>query len=468
MDNCQRCKKQTAAIKSRKESFCEECFAKFVSLKQRKRMMGDDFYRDVFKVSYNKDGTHGVGRVVMGFDFQSSCLVALDVIIQVLREQNRQHRGKVGFELDLVAVYEDKENFNNLKESWNAITTSERYSQDDILNHVNIHFIDVNTFYNNKSLRQILVHNVDFDVMAMKWEENDKFSVADLLKLCPNRNTRNDFWNSIIQHTVKKFAMQSHCSALIWGHSMTRLADQILGMVIKGRGAHVASSLDTDNFDEAYGGSFKNLYPMKDILLSEIDAYIISQGLEPYLVDYTLRRSLLISEEESKKDNTNGMLIKNMTINELVRKYYNDMEGEYSNIVSTVLRTGDKLQTPIKHLEEGVSAKKCSVCSNAIYTDPSLWLRSITVIKGHSIETEEEQDYYNQWKESKVGIETEQYMKLKDTIWKNGEDISLCYGCTINLNGIKGKNIIWPKNDDEELHSVLDEYQLTDGEDENI
>lgn len=468
MDNCQRCKKQRAVIKSRKETFCEECFAKFVSLKQRKRMMGDDFYRDVFKVSYNKDGTHGVGKVAMGFDFQSSSLVALDVIIQVLREQNRQHRGKVGFELDLVSIYKDEENLNQFKNSWQEIISSERYSGDDILNHIKIHLIDVNTFYNDKILRQILVHNIDFNAMAMKWEEDDKFTVAGLLKLCPNRNTRNDFWNTIVKHTVKKFAMQSHCSVLIWGHSMTRLADQILGMVIKGRGAHVASSLDTDNFDVSYGGSFKNLYPMKDILLSEIDAYTISQGLESYLVDYTLRRSLLIAEEDANKDKTNSMLVKNMTINELVRKYYDDMEGEYSNIVSTVLRTGDKLQTPVKYLEEGESAKKCSVCSNAIYSDPSLWLRSITVIKGHPIETEEEQVYYNQWKESKVGIETEQYMKLKDTVWENGEAIPLCYGCTINLNGIKGKNIIWPKNDKEELQNVLDEYQLTDDEGEDI
>ena len=465
MEVCQRCKKETAIIKSRKESFCDKCFSKFVSLKQRKRMMGsDDFCRDVFKVLYNKDGTHEVGKVVMGFDFQSSCLVAFDVIIQMLREQNQQHRGRIGFTLDLVSVYKDNETLNRFEDTWKSICSSERYSKDNILNNVNIHFIDANTFYNKKNLMQILIDNVNFNSKAINLEDKDHYSVEDLLKSCSNRNSRNDFWHIIVQHTVKQFAMQTKCSVLIWGNSMTKLADQILGLIIKGRGSSIASSLDSASFDKTYGNTFKNLYPMKDILLSEIDAYIISQKIDSFLIDYNLRKSLLISEKGSVKSNVNNTLIKNMSINELVRKYYEDMEGEYSNIISTVLRTGDKLQAPTKYLEEGTVPHVCSICSNIIYSNPSSWLKSITVNKGHPVETEEEREYYKQWRESKIGAETEQYLKLKDHIWSNGDDVSLCYGCTINLNDMKGRNVIWPTNTGNELQEVLEEYQISDDE----
>ena len=461
MEVCQRCKKETATIKSRKETFCDTCFTRFVSLKQRKRMMGDDFYRNVFKVAYNKDGTHEVGKVVMGFDFQSSCLVAFDIIIELLREQNEQHRGRVGFTLDIVSIFENRETLNRFNNAWRCICSSERYSNDKILDHVNIHFIDANSFYHKKNLIQILVHNTDFNSMALNWDEQDHYSIQNLLKSCPNRNVRNDFWNIIVQHIVKQFAMQTKCSVLIWGNSMTKLADQILGLIIKGRGANIAASLDSESLDKAYGNTFKNLYPMKDILLSEIDAYIISQKMDSLLVDYTLRKSLIISNEDFEKKNVSNTLIKNMSINELVRKYYEDMEGEYSNIISTVLRTGDKLQAPTKYLEEGTVPQVCSICSNTIYSDPSTWLKSITVNKGYPVETEEEREYHKQWKESQIGVETEQYLKLKDHIWNNGDDVSLCYGCTINLNSMKSKNIIWPRNIGNELNDILEEYQIS-------
>lgn len=305
-------------------------------------MGSDDFCRDVFKVLYNKDGTHEVGKVVMGFDFQSSCLVAFDVIIQMLREQNQQHRGRVGFTLDLVSVYKDNETLNRFKDTWKSICSSERYSKDNILNNVNIHFIDANTFYNKKNLMQILIDNVDFNSKAINLEDKDHYSVEDLLKSCSNRNSRNDFWHIIVQHTVKQFAMQTKCSVLIWGNSMTKLADQILGLIIKGRGSSIASSLDSASFDKTYGNTFKNLYPMKDILLSEIDAYIISQKIDSFLIDYNLRKSLLISEKGSVKSNVNNTLIKNMSINELVRRYYEiKWKMNRHNIISTVLRISD-------------------------------------------------------------------------------------------------------------------------------
>lgn len=460
---CKRCKNVVAVVKSRKEPFCKDCFIKFVSLKQRKRMMGDDYYRDCFKVVYNKNReVTGNGKILIAFDFNTSSLVALDVVCDVLREQNMQHRGKVGFSLDLVTLYRDQEEFEVYKQCWDKILSNERFS-DIVPDKVNLHLLDVNTFYSHNELRQIVLHNVDFSSMGITFQlpEDDQYTVKTLLDSCPNRNTRNDFWLSITQHVIKKFAYQQKHQVIIWCHSMTKMADQIIGLVVKGRGAQIANSLDSESFDDNYGHTFKNLYPLKDILLSEIDAYCIIAGFEKLLNDYVLNDLLMLGRDEvaaEKKKNSNTRLVKNMTINELARKYFDDMENEYSNIIATVMRTGDKLKAP-QHGETENQAK-CSVCQHTIYTDPSEWLRSIAVLTGHPIETENEKELYEMWRASKTGIEMEEYLALKNNVWANGEKIPLCYGCIINLNGIKSKNIVWPKNDKEELENVLREYEL--------
>lgn len=466
---CKRCKDNSAIVRSRKEPFCGDCFVKFISLKQRKRMMGDDFYRDIFKVSYQKDGSHRINKISLALDFESSSLVCLDIITQVLREQLRQHRGKYGFTIDVISVYKTKEEFKKFQESWKALTTCDRYCEDGILKYFKIHFIDVNEFIKGTDLLQIVLHNVEFNAMADKYiiADNDieDFSVSKLLASFPDRNTKEDFMQFIITHIAKKLAYQLKSEVIIWGHSMTKLADSILSLVIKGRGSQVAETLDDESLDKNFDNVFKNLYPMKDILLSEIDAYCTITKLDDFVVNYDVNPTLMIDKEKLSSSespvNNKNLIIKNMTINEIVSKYYNDMEDDYSNIIATVLRTGDKLQPPEQTLE---NPEKCSICSATIYDNSSEWLKAITITEGHPIENEQEEDYFELWKKSSIGAETEKHMSLKEKVWSQGNIASLCYGCIINLNNGKGKNIIWPKKDEIELEKVLNDFQLSDNE----
>lgn len=464
---CKRCKENDATVKSRKEPFCGNCFIKFVSLKQRKLMMTDEFYRDHFKVLYGKDlPNDGVSKIILPFDYSSSSFSALDVLISLLKEQRAQHRGRVGFKVELVTIYKSEEELDSFKESCDLLKKSDIYDA-EVWSQLNAHFINAESFFNDTNgLEQIVLHNEDFDSMGMDYnipDESAQYKIESLLASCPNRNTRNDMWIFIVTHLVKKFTYQQKDSQIIlWAHSMTKLADHIIGLIVKGRGAQIAASLDSMDFDHNYDDRFKNLFPLKNTLLSELDAYCIITGLDKYTVNYAVRSDLIIEDtdiNETNDPNKNVRLVKNMTINELARKYFDDIEGEYSNIIATVLRTGDKLKPPII---ENKDCYKCSICLNTIYSNPSEWLRNIAINKGHPVETDEERDLYKLWEESQVGIQTGEYLKLKEKTWNEGRNISLCYGCIINLNGIKTREIIWPKHEEEELQSILNEYELRD------
>ncbi|KAG0669951.1 cytoplasmic tRNA 2-thiolation protein 2 [Maudiozyma exigua] len=465
---CKRCKENDATVKSRKEPFCNKCFIKFVSLKQRKLMMTDEFYRDHFKVLYGKDLVNdGISKIVLPFDYSSSSFSALDVLVSLLKEQRVQHRGRIGFKIELVTIFKNEKELESFKESWELLKISDVYGA-DVWSQLNAHFIDAESFFNDTDgLEQIVLHNEDFNSMGMDYvvpAESTQYKIESLLASCPNRNTRNDMWIFIVTHLVKKFTYQQQDSQIIlWAHSMTKLADHIIGLIVKGRGAQIAASLDSGKFDHDYDDRFKNLYPLKNTLLSELDAYCIITGLDKYIVNYSVRRDLMIEQEEvdtkTNDPNKNVRLVKNMTINELARKYFDDIEGEYSNIIATVLRTGDKLKPPAI---ENKDCSKCSICLNTIYSNPSEWLRNIAINKGHPVETDEERELYKLWQESQVGIQTGKYLKLKEKTWSEGHEILLCYGCIINLNGINTREIIWPKHEEEELQSILSEYELSD------
>ncbi|CAB4252317.1 similar to Saccharomyces cerevisiae YNL119W NCS2 Protein required for thiolation of the uridine at the wobble position of Lys(UUU) and Glu(UUC) tRNAs [Maudiozyma barnettii] len=469
---CKRCKENDATVKSRKEPFCDACFLKFVSLKQRKLMMTDEFYRDHFKVLYGKDlKNNGVSKIVVPFDFSSSSFSALDVLVSLLKEQNLQHRGRVGFRVKIITVFKNEQERELFEQSWKMFRNSDIYD-DQVWLQFEWHLINAESFFRDaKDLQQIILHHQDFNSMGLQYElkDNSEYNIEVLLARCPNRNTRNDMWIFIVSHLIKKFAyQQTDCEVILWAHSMTKLADHIIGLVVKGRGAQIAASLNSTVFDSDYGARFKNLYPLKNTLLSELDAYCIITGLNKYIVNYTVKNDLMITKDIKEKSadlSQNVRLVKNMTINELARKYFNDIEGEYSNIIATVLRTGDKLKPPtIINKPEGYSNEisKCSICLNTIYSNPSEWLRNIAINRGHPIETKEEQELYKQWQSSQVGIQTEVYLTLRNKAWSEGHDIPLCYGCIINLNGIKTREIIWPKHEEDELENVLNEFELSD------
>ncbi|AMD19715.1 HCL436Cp [Eremothecium sinecaudum] len=463
---CQRCSLNACTVVSRKTRFCDDCFTKFVFLKQRKQMMSDDFYQNVFKVLYadkirsaeEADLENQKSKILVPLSLGSSSLVALDILNDTLSEQKQSHGKKAGFKVDVLICY--------LGEEFEVITKlvtklrSERFSTN--LDCMQFHFVNLDQYFSEADeLHSILLHHVHYTAKYI--ESHDKYCLSDILQQLSNNSSRADLINIVRTYLIKKYASQNAIKAILWGHSMTKLADEVISLIVKGRGSEIADLFDNSSLDIQYGSSFKNLHPLKDVLLSEIDAYAHILKLEKYIYNYTVRDTLLVNKFVSCDSTSNPVKMpKNSTINELARQYFDDIEEDYSNVISTVVRTGSKLGNPPCQLEE---KQRCSVCNNDLYLDASRWLESITINEGHPTESSEEKEYYRLWKEQQQAACAEK-QSLEESIWEEGKNTSICYGCIVILNSLDNRTLHWPSSNHDVTAEVLEEFVIADDDEE--
>lgn len=421
--------------------------------------MSDAYFQDIFKVMHRDKvrseeqaaAQNAASKVLVPLSLGSSSLAMLDVLNDTLKEQRSTQRGKTGFQIDVLLCFRDTE-IENLKKKVDELSTT-RYKENK--GNIKFHFVRFESFFDGQEFRKLII-NKDYDCSAVG---DSKSSIDSLLDQCPNRSSREDLMTFITRHLVKKYAYQNNHKAILWGHSMTKLADETMSLVVKGRGEHISSLMNSSEPDHDYGDIFRHLYPLKDVLLSEVDAYCYSTGLDKYLVNYTAQDTLLLTKRTGTKEV--GKLIKNMTINEMVRKYFDDIESDYSNVISTVVRTADKLAEP----QRITPTMRCSLCRGKIHTRGPQWLRSITIENGCPVETPEEEELYGKWNISDFRKRRDEYLALTDSISSQGDHAPLCYGCIVTLGGVKNRCITWPHNKESELTQTLKEFELTDGED---
>lgn len=451
-------------VVSRKEAFCRVCFKNFVSAKQRKQMMCEPYCQDVFKVLYQDkvrsageaDALNEQSKVLVPFSFGASSMVLLDILNDTLTEQKDTQRGKTGFQVDVVACGRNQDDIANLRKVANELL-NKRYASNR--EKMSFHFLSVESFYNDcgDEFETILLDKHDYSSTAIV--KNGKLpsstSVEDILKQCPDRSSRQDLLTILVQHLIKKFAYQNKHKLILWGHSMTKLADETISLVVKGRGSQIAPLLNPEDSDPLFKGAFKNLYPLQDVLLSEIDAYCYLANLDSHLIDYIPQDTLLIEKQRSASSVPASRSIKTMTLNEIARKYFDDVEADYANVISTVVRTALKLGEP-----KSSDPQRCSVCRANVHLDPSTYLQNITVSESHPIETPEEAALFAKWSESQMNSEVIEENNLRELAAQEGVDTALCYGCVINLNRMKDKKLTWPQFTINELETVLDTFEL--------
>ncbi|QLL32794.1 hypothetical protein HG536_0D03160 [Torulaspora globosa] len=463
-DVCKRCRQGQVSVLSRKEPFCNDCFSKFVSAKQRKQMMCEPYCQDVFKVLYQdkvrseaesvEQNAHS--KVLVPLSFGSSSVVLLDILNDTLTEQKETQRGKTGFHIDVLVCGRDQDDIVRYREMADRLL-SERYASNR--EKIKFHFLSVESFYKDcgGELDTILVDSADFSSRSIveNGELNREFGVEDLLKQCPDRSSRQDLLTILSSRLIKKFAYQNKHKIILWGHSMTKLADETISLVVKGRGSQIASMLSIDECDPLFDNSFKNLYPLQDVLLSEIDAYCYIKHLDPFMIDYIPQDTLLVEKQRNPELVSAPRSVKNLTLNEIARKYFDDVEADYSNVISTVVRTALKLGEP-----ETPKPERCSICRANVHMDPSEYLQTITVSENHPIETTEESALYDKWNESQFSNQKIENTTLRDSIPQKAVSTSLCYGCLINVNRMKGRKLTWPQHSKSELETILDAFEL--------
>ncbi|KAF5972769.1 cytoplasmic trna 2-thiolation protein 2 [Fusarium bulbicola] len=203
-------------------------------------------------------------------------------------------------------------------------------------------------------LKDVLsVKSIDWSTLPLDTvtpDDDDDKSNARLQRLfnaLPTLTSRTDLLRQLIRHLLLQKAQEHSCSALLLGHSTTALAALTLSEVANGRGfavpLQVADGMTTVCTYEAVEGAaaqetarleFPVYYPLREIFRNELIQYI---DLVP-----PLKEVVPVNHVGAKTGNS-VVSHKDLSIEEVMSRYFDSVEEGYAGIVANVVRTTTKL-----------------------------------------------------------------------------------------------------------------------------
>ncbi len=182
-----------------------------------------------------------------------------------------------------------------------------------------------------------------------------------LLGSLPSTTSRADILRLFVRHLLVSRVVQGPHDALLLGCSTTALAELTLAETAKGRGYSLPWQINDGplpsltcrpGLDPPGGGTGAGvlLYcPLRELYRKELVAYGIA--LSPPLTD-------IIAAPAADKS-TSVVSYKDLSIEEVMTRYFEDVEENFPSIVANVVRTMAKLDRP---QGEG----RCGVCGNGL------------------------------------------------------------------------------------------------------
>lgn len=207
------------------------------------------------------------------------------------------------------------------------------------------------------------VKTIDWTTIPIPGDGSDVERLQQFFSSLPSVTSRADSLRLFIRHLLLHVAMERSYSALLFGHSTTALASLTLSEVANGRGFAVPWQISDGLFavctyhraaDPAGAGEssqegskiqFPIYYPLREILKNEIVIYLSTMPSVQDLIPAVDKTS---SSVVSHKD---------QSIEEVMARYFDGVEGPYAGIVTNVVRTAGKLD----RLETSQYCRLCGV-----------------------------------------------------------------------------------------------------------
>ncbi|RGP63383.1 cytoplasmic trna 2-thiolation 2 [Fusarium sporotrichioides] len=201
-------------------------------------------------------------------------------------------------------------------------------------------------------LKEVLsVKSIDWSTLPLDAGTPDEDPSARLQRLfdaLPTLTARSDVLRLLIRHLLLQKAQDYACTALLLGHSTTALAALTLSEVANGRGfavpIQVADGMTTVcTYEAVEGGAaqetsrleFPVYYPLREIFRNEMRQYI---DLVPSL------KEVVPVDLAGTKAGSSVVSHKDLSIEEVMARYFDSVEEGYSGIVANVVRTAGKLE----------------------------------------------------------------------------------------------------------------------------
>lgn len=426
VDPCKRCLRKSvvqSVTVSRGEAFCGPCFDKFLATKVRKQL-GDESYKPL----YLKDKTpvettaHVLVPVLTctakdGLNRVGAGLATLDMMCEVIRGHRKAHRGRQGMYLHVLEVAEEKEE-NSGVEEW----LRQRYTEDEITEYKSV---TLESFYESANLDSELWASVQID-QNMTTDEGTKLeqpkTLSELLAILPSKTSRADVLSIIIDQLVRASAKASGCQTVFQPHTLTFLAERAMASVCKGRGIELGTPIDPQSQPST---DLIEITPLADLYDTEIQSYLALHNLDlpPYFA--------------SLPQVSASTAAKAMSMDQLLHKYFADIDAAFPSVTTTVVRTVEKLARPFDLPgADNTDSSVCRVCGARRQEDALSWLHKISVMQLDS--------------DSSSGS-----TKQKEALENGPKD--LCYACVVMFRNSASDRILWPRNKKED---VLSEYEL--------
>ncbi|KAK9236877.1 hypothetical protein V1525DRAFT_189939 [Lipomyces kononenkoae] len=407
--SCRRCTNNAAVFISRKEPFCRECFVRFLRGKQRKQMAD-------YKVCYDPSTSAPQipPKILLALSLSESSLSLFEMLVSLLHEQRKMHRGNSGFELFVVHV--DQSNVYPYPAGMEPNTILENIRQ-NYHDTCTITCTPVDDFFADARTGLQFIHDAS-DIAEYSLLEDQaldsKITVSDLLTNIRDRTSKLDILQIIRETLIFKTAKELECTTILWGDTMSRLAEKTLSLTAKGRGSVIPYLLSDGSRNDIH-----NIYPLREVLRSEAEEYINLLDISKY-----------VSKPSIKTPN----VLRMMTIDDLLGNYFADIEKGFPSIVSTVVRTAAKLTDTVARARYA-----CALCGLPCDDEsPERWLQDITVNQSApTADSTCEQD--------SIGVVKDRQRPI------------ICYGCLI---ATKGASFPWISTIASSKEAVLDEYEL--------
>lgn len=213
--------------------------------------------------------------------------------------------------------------------------------------------------------------SIDWAALPSRRAEGDKQAqLQEFLAQLPSTTSRADVTRLFVRHVLIDMALREDCLAVVLGCSTTALAELTLGETAKGRGFAVPSMLgdgmvdvlrfqshgENQKEDESTADRPKRLavyYPNREVFRGELVTYV--SLVEPALTD-------LVKSPSSYASAAAVVSHRDVSIDDVMARYFVDVEENYPSIVANVVRTTGKLE--MGHAEDG--GKSCGLCGTGL------------------------------------------------------------------------------------------------------
>ncbi|KAI2471419.1 hypothetical protein F4781DRAFT_110794 [Annulohypoxylon bovei var. microspora] len=354
---CNRCKEQEGTIDLRvAERVCKACFAYYVSSKAIKRLEALQRETSAPRSGSGPRGQRQRQRYLVGLSCGPSSTALLHVLTENVRQQQARGQKTARFEYVAVHVVDDT-----------LLGSSSVEAEEPYLAAYRARFPDADLLSVPLS-SALALQSVDWAALPSPSPSPNPntplppaHQLSSILSLLPSPTSRADVRRLLVRHILVATAARRGCDALLLGHSTTSLAELTLSETAKGRGFSLpylvndglvpvparldvnnAASVDTDTNSNGTESDPSTPTPTTLPIYSPLRE-LFRKELLTYLSYTTPPLTPLLPSSETT--NSNGAVVshRDLSIDDVLSRYFSTVEESYPSVVANVVRTTGKL-----------------------------------------------------------------------------------------------------------------------------